>query len=38
MDDKTIKKAVVRAGFVGSATAYTLMISGLVSEIVLITK
>lgn len=37
MDDKTIKKVtVVGAGFVGSTTAYTLMISGLVSEIVLI--
>jgi L-lactate dehydrogenase len=37
MDDKIIKKiAVIGAGFVGSTTAYTLMISGLVSEIVLV--
>lgn len=37
MEDKMIKKiTVVGAGFVGSTTAYTLMISGLVSEIVLI--
>lgn len=37
MDDKIIKKiTVIGAGFVGSTTAYTLMISGLVSEIVLI--
>ena len=37
MEDKAIKKVtVVGAGFVGSTTAYTLMISGLVSEIVLI--
>jgi len=37
MDDKIIKKVtVIGAGFVGSTTAYTLMISGLLSEIVLI--
>lgn len=37
MSDKSIKKVtIVGAGFVGSTTAYTLMISGLVSEIVLI--
>lgn len=37
MEDKIIKKiTVIGAGFVGSTTAYTLMISGLVSEIVLI--
>lgn len=37
MDDKIIKKiTVIGAGFVGSTTAYTLMISGIVSEIVLI--
>jgi L-lactate dehydrogenase len=37
MPDKSIKKiTIVGAGFVGSTTAYTLMISGLVSEIVLI--
>jgi len=37
MNDKVIKKVtVIGAGFVGSTTAYTLMISGLVSEIVLI--
>jgi len=37
MKDKIIKKiTVIGAGFVGSTTAYTLMISGLVSEIVLI--
>lgn len=35
--DKSIKKiTIVGAGFVGSTTAYTLMISGLVSELVLI--
>lgn len=37
MHDKSIKKiTIVGAGFVGSTTAYTLMISGLVSELVLI--
>lgn len=37
MHSKSIKKiTVVGAGFVGSTTAYTLMISGLVSELVLI--
>lgn len=37
MREKTGKKiTIVGAGFVGSTTAYTLMISGLVSEIVLI--
>lgn len=37
MTGKTAKKVtVVGAGFVGSTTAYTLMLSGLVSEIVLI--
>lgn len=37
MDSKVVKKiTVIGAGFVGSTTAYTLMISGLVSEIVLI--
>lgn len=37
MDSKVVKKVtVIGAGFVGSTTAYTLMISGLVSEIVLI--
>ncbi|MCX7842427.1 MAG: L-lactate dehydrogenase [Clostridia bacterium] len=37
MTNKTIKKiTVVGAGFVGSTTAYTLMLSGLISEIVLI--
>lgn len=37
MDNKVIKKVtVVGAGFVGSTTAYTLMLSGLISEIVLI--
>jgi len=37
MRDKTIKKVtIVGAGFVGSTTAYTLMLSGLVSELVLI--
>ncbi|TYQ15506.1 UNVERIFIED_CONTAM: L-lactate dehydrogenase [Acetivibrio alkalicellulosi] len=37
MLSKVIKKVtVIGAGFVGSTTAYTLMISGLVSEIVLI--
>lgn len=37
MDKKPINKVtVVGAGFVGSTTAYTLMISGLVSELVLI--
>lgn len=37
MHDKSIKKiTVVGTGFVGSTTAYTLMISGLVSELVLV--
>ncbi len=37
MINKPVKKiAVVGTGFVGSTTAYTLMVSGLVSEIVLI--
>lgn len=37
MDNKVIKKVtVIGAGFVGSTTAYTLMLSGLISEIVLI--
>lgn len=37
MTEKTIKKVtVIGAGFVGSTTAYTLMLSGLVSEIILI--
>ena len=37
MTGKTINKVtVVGAGFVGSTTAYTLMLSGLISEIVLI--
>lgn len=37
MNSNVIKKiTVIGAGFVGSTTAYTLMISGLVSEIVLI--
>lgn len=36
-NNKVIKKVtVVGAGFVGSTTAYTLMLSGLISEIVLI--
>ena len=35
-DNITSKIAVVGTGFVGSTTAYTLMISGLVSELVLI--
>lgn len=34
--ERIVKVAVVGAGFVGSTTAYTLMVSGLVSEIVLI--
>ncbi|RCX19999.1 L-lactate dehydrogenase [Anaerobacterium chartisolvens] len=39
MNDKTINKiAIIGAGFVGSTTAYTLMLSGLISEIVLIDK
>lgn len=39
MKNKTIKKVtVIGAGFVGSTTAYTLMLSGLISEIVLIDK
>ena len=37
MPDKSIKKiTIIGAGFVGSTTAYTLMLSGLVSELVLI--
>jgi L-lactate dehydrogenase len=37
MAEKSFKKiAIIGAGFVGSTTAYTLMVSGLVSEIVLI--
>ena len=37
MKNKSISKiAIVGTGFVGSTTAYTLMLSGLVSEIVLI--
>ena len=37
LTEKSIKKVtVIGAGFVGSTTAYTLMISGLVSELVLI--
>jgi L-lactate dehydrogenase len=37
MIDKTINKiTIVGAGFVGSTTAYTLMLSGLISELVLI--
>jgi len=37
MAENTFKKVtVVGAGFVGSTTAYTLMISGLISELVLI--
>jgi len=37
MENNTIKKvSVIGAGFVGSTTAYTLMISGLISELVLI--
>ena len=37
MAARSIKKVtIIGAGFVGSTTAYTLMISGLVSEIVLI--
>jgi len=37
MKNKSINKiAIVGTGFVGSTTAYTLMLSGLVSEIVLI--
>ncbi|MCX8130353.1 MAG: L-lactate dehydrogenase [Clostridia bacterium] len=37
MTNKSISKVtVVGAGFVGSTTAYTLMLSGLISEIVLI--
>ncbi|MCX7711063.1 MAG: L-lactate dehydrogenase [Clostridia bacterium] len=39
MTNKTIKKVtVIGAGFVGSTTAYTLMLSGLISEIVLIDR
>ncbi len=34
--ERIVKVAIVGAGFVGSTTAYTLMVSGLVSEIVLI--
>jgi L-lactate dehydrogenase len=34
--ERIIKVAVVGAGYVGSTTAYTLMLSGLVSELVLI--
>jgi len=34
--ERIVKVAVVGAGFVGSTTAYTLMLSGLVSELVLI--
>ena len=34
MPDRSMKKVtVVGAGFVGSTTAYTLMISGLVSRL-----
>lgn len=37
MTEKTIKKiAIVGTGFVGSTTAYTLLLSGLISELVLI--
>lgn len=37
MKDSQVKKiAIIGAGFVGSTTAYTLMMSGLVSELVLI--
>lgn len=36
MPHNTKKISVIGAGFVGSTTAYTLMISGLVSELVLI--
>lgn len=37
MPDKSFKKvAIVGSGFVGSTTAYTLMLSGLVSEIILV--
>ncbi|NMB34201.1 MAG: L-lactate dehydrogenase [Clostridium sp.] len=37
MENRVVKKVtIVGAGFVGSTTAYTLMMSGLVSEIVLI--
>lgn len=35
-DAKTVKVVVVGVGSVGSATAYTLLLSGIVSEIVLI--
>ncbi len=39
MNDKTINKvAIIGTGFVGSTTAYTLMLSGLISEIVLIDR
>jgi len=39
MDNKIIKKiTIVGTGFVGSTTAYTLMLSGLISEIVLIDR
>lgn len=39
MNKKPIKKVtIIGAGFVGSTTAYTLMLSGLISEIVLIDK
>lgn len=39
MTNKTIKKVtIIGAGFVGSTTAYTLMLSGLISEIVLIDR
>lgn len=34
--ERIVKVAVVGAGFVGSTTAYTLMLGGLVSELVLI--
>lgn len=35
-DKKTGKISIIGAGFVGSTTAYTLLLSGLVSEIVII--
>ncbi len=36
IDKKTGKISIIGAGFVGSTTAYTLLLSGLVSEIVII--
>jgi L-lactate dehydrogenase len=36
MPIKPTKVSIIGAGFVGATTAYTLMLSGLVSEIVLV--